>query len=894
MDHSSTSSLLPTSATGGAMRTGASGSFPPVPPEKFKRNHSYSSSSTLPDNLTFVSDSEKYDEIPRDIVVGSPSKELKRSNTMTGTKKSALSGRWGWGLGKKDKKEPLVQDVDEMTERPPSMAPVPVYLPSQNLTRSNSHNVSRSNTRSSQDRNSQNQNVSRSNTRSTQDTQRTHRSHRSLGQDRSPDLGRSGSGASRDLGRSGSGASRDLGRSGSGATRDLGRSGSGASRPGFRPSDSSSTLVGSAYERKINDVEEPKERIDSGPRLDELRGLMAKEDLHYYIVPSEDAHQSEYVAASDKRREFISGFSGTQGTAIITPTDAYLIVDSRYWQQAQQQLDSNWVLVRAGETGQAKDWIDWLTSRAQSSRIGIDGRMLSYEKATRLNAKLDRQSKMVYPIQNLIDFVWRDKPPKSVDPVFLQPIEFTGEQASSKLNRVRGWIKDQPPDMPSYSKGVEPKPSQMHVGTLIGSLPTIAYILNLRGSDIPYNPLFHAYLFIGLEQTILFLEGSKVNDTVAAYLEKLGIERRPYSDLWTFLRKREWGEGKLLISPQTSYTASLVLSHYKCTVVPSFAEQMVSLKNETEIDGFKRAYLRDGASFVRFLAWLDHKFQSGYEITEYEAAQRLTEFRRHNKYFMGLAYENISASGPNAALPHYSPRRGTARVIDMTLPYLNDSGGQYLDGTCDTTRTVHFGRPDAEMCEAYTKVLQGHIAIDSAIFPQGTSGRQLDVLARRALWKDGMNYLHGTGHGFGSFLTVHEGEHGFSSDEPLVPGHVVTNEPGFYKPNHWGIRIESALVVRRVRTKAEFNGSIWLGFERLTCVPIQTRMVKESMLTKEEKTWLKDHNQRCLDKLTPLLKDDKRALTWLKREANRGIGLAAPIGSGLTGALSPGLSVDWD
>jgi len=288
---------------------------------------------------------------------------------------------------------------------------------------------------------------------------------------------------------------------------------------------------------------------------------------------------------------------------------------------------------------------------------------------------------------------------------------------------------------------------------------------------------------------------------------------------------------------------------------------------------------------VCFLAWLETKLNEGYDITEYEAAQRLTEFRRKTKHFMGLAYENISATGPNAALPHYSPRRSTARMIDRNTPYLNDSGGQYRDGTCDTTRTVHFGRPSPEQCDAFTRVLQGHIAIDSAVFPEGTSGHQLDVLARKALWRDGLNYGHGTGHGFGSFLTVHEGPQGFSSSVPLMPGHVVTNEPGFYNEGQWGMRIESALAVRRVKTRGEFNGPIWLGFERLTCVPIQTRMVKESMLTKEEKQWLKDHNQRCLQLLSPHLKEDKRAMKWLKREADRGIGIATGPG---------GMSIDWD
>ncbi|KAJ3792219.1 peptidase M24, structural domain-containing protein, partial [Lentinula aff. detonsa] len=352
----------------------------------------------------------------------------------------------------------------------------------------------------------------------------------------------------------------------------------------------------------------------------------------------------------------------------------------------------------------------------------------------------------------------------------------------------------------------------------------------------------------------------------------------------------------IIISPQISYTISLVLTHFRCTVLPSYVKHMMAIKNNIELEGLRRAYLRDGVCYVRFLAWLEDKINQGYDVSEWEAAHRLTEFQRKAKHFMGLAYENISASGPNAALPHYSPEKYETDMISRNAPYLNDSGGQYLDGTCDTTRTVHFGRPDLDQCEAYTRVLQGHIAIDSAVFPEGTFGHQLDVLACRVLWKDGLNYLlcfllpigcflvwHGTGHGFGSYLTVHEGLQGFSSNVPLVPGHVVTNEPGFYDAGKWGMRIESALIVRRCKTRGNFNGDIWLGFERLTCVPIP-RMVKESMLMKEEKQ--RTTNTRCYDMLMPYIKDDKRAMNWLRRESQQQIGLANPAPGGLTG-------IDW-
>ncbi|KAJ7122012.1 Creatinase aminopeptidase [Mycena crocata] len=843
------------------------------PTEKMVRYASNSSSSTLtsaPDNLTFKTDSEDYgSEVRRTQSpaweMGKKGPRMVRSNTMTGTKKPT-PGKWGsgWGLGKK--KEVEGADLTkEMTEKVPSQGSrggFPLYDPPVGPIRTDTRSTNAS--------------------RNTQESRATHDSRATRDTRQSKESNQTKMSNDTKV----SSQSRTSQRStGARASAGSGTRGRQTPQTPLVRNDSNSTLVGSALDRKINDVEPSLERADTGPRLDALRELMQKDNLDYYIVPSEDAHQSEYVSASDRRREYISGFSGSSGQAIVTRNSAYLITDSRYWLQAQDQLDPNWQLVAAGGVNGPKDWIEWLVAKARESRIGIDARMISHEKATLLNSKLNSlDSKLIYPPQNLVDLAWKDKAPKSREPVYRQPIEFTGQEASSKLSHLRDWIRAQPPSVPAYSK-TPPTEAQMHVATLVTSLSSIAYLLNLRGSDIPFNPLFQAYLFVSLESAMLFVDASKVNDDVGAYLHSLGVERRDYVDLWQFLRRREWGVGKILITPQTSFAISLMLTHFRYTVAPSFVEEMMAYKNETEIEGLRRAYLRDGVSFVRFLAWLETKLNEGYDITEYEAAQRLTEFRRKTKHFMGLAYENISASGPNAALPHYSPRRSTARMIDRETPYLNDSGGQYRDGTCDTTRTVHFGRPTPEQCDAFTRVLQGHIAIDSAVFPEGTSGHQLDVLARKALWRDGLNYGHGTGHGFGSFLTVHEGPQGFSSSVPLVPGHVITNEPGFYSEGRWGMRIESALAVRRVKTRGEFNGPIWLGFERLTCVPIQTRMVKENMLTKEEKQWLKDHNQRCFQLLSPLLKEDKRAMKWLTREVNRGIGLATGPG---------GMSIDWD
>ncbi|KIY66435.1 Creatinase/aminopeptidase [Cylindrobasidium torrendii FP15055 ss-10] len=651
---------------------------------------------------------------------------------------------------------------------------------------------------------------------------------------------------------------------------------------------SQDTLVqsDSMYRRKVEETDSVREVVPTQQRLSDLRSQMVKENLDIYVIPSEDAHGSEYVAQSDMRRQYITGFSGSAGTAIVSQTSAWLVTDSRYWLQAVEQIDRNWKLIRAGHAGEARDWIEFVESISKNKRIGIDGRMLSYDKAITLNSKVvPKGAKLVYPVQNLVDLIWKNKPSRSKDPVFIQPIEFSGEDAKSKIAKVRQWIKSRPPDRPSYARA-DPKPHNYQIGMLITALDQVAWMLNLRGSDIPFTPVFHAYLYIGLKVAILFLEGCKVNQNSADYLRSMGVERRDYNDIWKFLRKREWNEeGKIIISPESSYTISLVLSSYRTTILPSHVRELMAFKNATEIEGMRQAYLRDGVAFVQFIAWLEDKINNkGYDISEWEAAQRMLEFRRKLPHFMGLAYGTISGSGPNGALPHYEPRKNDARMIDKETPYVNDSGGNYRDGTCDTTRTIHLGRPTPEQCEAYTRVLQGHIAIDTAVFPDGTSGRQLDVLARNALWKEGMNYGHGTGHGFGSYLTVHEGPHGFGIEVPLHAGNVITNEPGYYVQEKWGVRIESALVVQKTRPRNATDGT-WLCFERLTAVPIQTKMVNKDMLTSHEKAWLIAHNKECLRKLKPLLSHDKRALDWLKRECSRDIGLAAPVAGGIT--------IDW-
>ncbi|KAG8951448.1 hypothetical protein FRC03_012538 [Tulasnella sp. 419] len=630
-------------------------------------------------------------------------------------------------------------------------------------------------------------------------------------------------------------------------------------------------------------------RADTTQKLAEIRALMRAEPepLDYYVVPTEDAHQSEFTAAPDKRREFISGFTGASGTVVVSMTEAHLFTDARYYAQADRQLDANWKIKKVGMPG-VKDWVDWLGSRPNKCIVGVDSRLISHQTATTLTtALLVTGSRLKFPRLNLVDVVWKTRPPKPSGQIYIHEAKYAGKTAKEKIEAIQAWIKAQKPH-PSYATQPKVKGSSsmtnLPTATIISNLSSVAWLLNLRGSDLPFTPVFHAYLFVSLAAAVLFVDRKKVSPEVEAALKENNVVLRDYAEVFSFLRTGGWGAGRVLIEPQTPYVISLMLSSPRYILAGSYGDQQKALKTDAEIDGFRQAYLRDGAAMVRWFAWLDEKMTKGEPVSEWGASQKLTEYKRLTDEFMGTAHETISATGANASQSHYTPTRTSALLLESRTPYMIDASGQYFDGTCDTARTYHFGNPTVEQAEAYTKVLKGHIAIDSVVFPEGTTGAQLDVLARRALWKDGMNYLHSTGQGLGSFLSVHEGPQGFSNHVPLQPGHVLTNEPGYYKEGEWGMRIKSGLVVRKVKTTAQFGGDIWFGFERLTQVPIQTKMIRAELLTKEERQWIRNHNSSVRAALQPLLQDDKRALKWLKRECTRE---GPPPTAG-------GVKVEWD
>lgn len=606
----------------------------------------------------------------------------------------------------------------------------------------------------------------------------------------------------------------------------------------------------------------------SGPRLAALRRLMDEEDVDYYYIPTDDAHGTEYTAPSDQRRVWISGFTGSAGTAIVGKRSAHLFVDGRYHVQAAEQLDDNWELHKVGQTG-VKNWPAWLADEVRAeTKVGLDPALISYTQGKALVASLgSKQAQVIFPSCNLVDVAWGTERPNPISSeVYEHALKWAGKSAMDKIADVQEDLKSQPKGSCFF----------------ISALDEVAWLLNLRGNSIPCHPVFPAYIVISESACDLFIRDDLLVNGSAAerYVrEDLKTQVHAYDSVWEFLRSWAAAKGnvgrRLVSGEKVSYAVVNAVADENITIVdPSPVALRKAIKNKAELDGFRASHLRDGAAWVQWAAWLEEQVKvKGNRIDEWRAAAEFQGIRKRVPLYSGDSYDAISASGPNAALPHYETPETDSRVIDRQTPYLNDSGAQYHDGTIDCTRTVHFGRPTAEQKRAYTRVLQGHIAIDQARFPSGTTGAQLDAFARQPLWQDGYDFMHGTGHGIGSFLDVHEGPQGFSnmsggSKTPvaLQENMVITNEPGFYEEGSFGIRTESLVVVVRVATHRGFGGAPWLGFERITQVPIATNLIDHQLLTYAEARWLKEHNAQVRKALMPLVKHDSRAVKWLRRQ----------------------------
>ncbi|KAK6904932.1 hypothetical protein I203_105751 [Kwoniella mangroviensis CBS 8507] len=641
-------------------------------------------------------------------------------------------------------------------------------------------------------------------------------------------------------------------------------------------------------------------------RLTKLRELMRDRNIDAYVVPSEDAHASEYLAPCDSRRSYITSFTGSAGCAVITHTEARCWTDGRYWVQAEKQLGEGWTLMKSG-LPEIPTWGAWLKSDLPpSSRIGIDPTLIPQSESTNLSSSLTASptnSSLVPITENLIDIIWSEEQPKPSRPtneIFHLSTQYTGESVEAKISRIRD----------KFKKIGSP-------GTIVTSLDEMAWLFNLRGADIPYNPVFFAYAILTRDDCTLFASPKSLTDPVREYLHKNGIALLDYDQIWNSLgswQKRltversqpqvnksddvdmedgpsskkaktdKKGEedntskdekvvktDKVLIGMKTSWAIAKAVGEDNVEVRRSIIEEFKAKKNAAEIEGFRRSHIRDGVALARYFAWLEEVLHNGERWSEYDAALVLEKYRKEGQWFRGLSFETISSTGSNAAIIHYAPSKEGSAIIDRDQMYLCDSGAQYLDGTTDITRTFHFGTPTEKEKRAFTRVLQGHIALDTAVFPQGTTGK--DILARRALWSDGMDYRHSTSHGIGSFLNVHEGPQGIGqrpayNEVPLVEGMVISNEPGYYADGKFGIRIEGVDIIVRAETRENFGNKGWLTLERIAMCPIQTSLVDSSLLSPTEKDWLNEYHNEVFEKIGPLLKEvnDERAYRWLERE----------------------------
>lgn len=614
---------------------------------------------------------------------------------------------------------------------------------------------------------------------------------------------------------------------------------------------------------------------------------MASNDLGVYIIPSEDQHQSEYVAPLDQRRSFISGFSGSAGVAIVTrdvtcmnetPEGlAALSTDGRYFNQAANELDFNWMLLKQG----VKDepiWEEWMVKHAvqqsldSGSKInmGVDPKLVSFltfEKITNvINDELKKNPKAqieLVPVrENLIDKMWsqfEEVPIPSDSIIKTLDIKFCGESVKSKVEKV--------------AKVIESKKAD---GLIVSALDEVAWLLNLRGSDIEFNPVFYSYAIVTKEKKVtLYADNNKFDTDVGKHLASNNVIVKPYKMFWGDLvsTSMEFSLSNKKFLVNSGGSSWEIARQVKCgfeSVSPSPIEDLKAIKNDTELAGARSAHLKDGRALIKFFAWLEDQVVNKAElIDEIEADEKLTEFRKEEQNFVGLSFDTISATGANGAVIHYKPAKGACSTIDPSKMYLNDSGSQFLDGTTDTTRTVHFGMPKPEEIKNYTLVLKGNIALGRLKFPENTPGSLIDSIARQFLWEHGLDYGHGTSHGVGAYLNVHEGPIGIgprptAAKNALKPGHLISNEPGYYEDGQYGIRIENVMYVKD--SGLIFNGKKFFEFETITRVPFCRRLIDVKLLSTEEKQWINDYHAAIWKELSKSFGKNSLELAWLRRE----------------------------
>lgn len=582
-------------------------------------------------------------------------------------------------------------------------------------------------------------------------------------------------------------------------------------------------------------------------RLARLRELMKREHLSAFIFPSTDAHQSEYVADHWRGREWISGFNGSAGTAVVTMKSAALWTDSRYFSAAEEQLeDTEYQLMRLKMEGTPTiaEWLGKELQDVQSPEVGLDGMVNSYNYVKDLSYSLRKLGGITLRTNlDPLEQIWENRPSLPANPVEIQPLEYAGETLASKVVRIRKSLRELHAD-----------------GMLVSALDDIAWTLNLRGTDVHCNPVFVSYLLIESDKVSLFVDDNKLSPEVKQYLQDNQVSLYNYNKVEKCLES--YSEYNILLDgDETSYYLWKTVKCQEIVAAASPIPAMKAVKNKAEIEGYRSAMLKDGVAMVKFLKWLKPAVEAGGQ-TEISIDEKLTSLRAEQKLFRDISFDTIAGYAQHGAIVHYEATPETDVVLKPEGLILIDSGAQYQDGTTDITRTIALGAVSEEMKHIYTLVLKAHIQLELVKFPDGASGTQLDAVGRECMWREGYNFLHGTGHGVGSYLCVHEGPHQIRMEwmpTPLRAGMTLTDEPGLYLAGKFGVRIENTVLISDYMS-TEFGK--FLQIEPLTLCPIDTTPIDVDMLLPEEIDWLNAYHHSVYEKLSPFLDEEEKI--WLE------------------------------
>jgi Xaa-Pro aminopeptidase len=580
-------------------------------------------------------------------------------------------------------------------------------------------------------------------------------------------------------------------------------------------------------------------------RVDALRNEMKKQDIAAVIIPQADPHQSEYISNHWQVRRWMSGFTGSAGTLVVTAGEALLWTDSRYFIQSAAQLQGSSIKLMKDGLPDTPSIISYLTGDLlHGATVGIDGLLFSPAEVEKYSKAFSAHDIKLCTTFDVIDKIWLDRPALPQGEVFVHELKYAGQDAASK---IEGILKD------VNEQGAH--------SVLVSALDEIAWTLNIRCNDVKYNPVATSFLFVTPGQSTLFIDPVKINNKVAAYLKEVGVATQPYTSIKQFLNDLPKDE-KVLVDPtKNSYALFEILGDRVVTGTSPIAMPK-GVKNEVQIEGTRKAMERDGAALVKTFMEIERALAAGETVTEIDVAKLATKFRSESPLYYDDSFGTIAGFGPHGAIVHYEATPETNATLSPDNLLLVDSGAQYLDGTTDITRTVSLGKPTDLQRHDFTLVMKGHIALGSIVYPEGTRGAQLDVLARQFLWNEGLSYLHGTGHGVGHFLNVHEGPQSVRLNEnpiPLVVGMITSNEPGLYRENIHGVRCEN--LVLTVPAQSNEFGS-FLKFETLTLYPFDLKLFETSIMTDVEIKWVNDYHEEVRRRLMPYL-DTEEQRQWL-------------------------------